>query len=137
MRIIKPLYILGAFFALILFVNCSSSVKNDTVKVHVKLLTEVDAINKQCPINLTSSIRLDSCVLLENNDMINYYTWIDSTTTYSIGGLKTLEIDAKRQMKTDPSMYQLRSYGITFQYKYFDLNKKNIYSFNIFPSDYN
>ena len=125
------------FVSFLIFSSCtSSSSKNDLEKAHIKLKLEIEDINKQCPVVLTSYIQLDSCALLPNNYLVNYYK-LGNPNDYTIDGLKVMENEMRHQIKTDPSMSQMRDYGAILAYKYFDSENKLVFSFEVTPEEYN
>lgn len=125
---------MGAGLSLIalMFGQCTSG--ND--KVHKQLQAEVDALNKQLPMTISPTIRIDSCVLLKNNDMQNYYTYTDTAAFDTLQFENIVVAPAREMTKNDPGMADIRGYGITTEYIYRDVNGKELYSFKITPEDY-
>lgn len=122
----------GLFFIALVFGQCTSA--ND--KIHQQLKTEIDALNKQFPVMISTTLRADSCVLLKNNDMQYYYTYTDTAVFDTLQFKDDVVVPAMEMTKNDPGMADIRGYGITMEYIYKDLNGKDVYSFKITPEDY-
>lgn len=114
------------------FVQCTSG----SDKLHQQLKTEIDAINKQCPQAVSTTLRIDSCVLLKNNDMQYYYTYTDTAAFDTLQFENEIVASAKELTKTDPGMADIRDNGLTNEYIYRDLEGNTLYRFKITPQDY-
>lgn len=122
----------GLTLATLLFVQCTSG----SDKLHQQLKTEVDALNKQFPQTINTTIRIDSCVLLKNNNMQYYYTYTDTAAFDTLQFEDEIVATAKELAKTDPGMADIRDNGLTNEYIYRDLEGNTIYRFKITPQDY-
>lgn len=105
-------------------------------KLHQQLKTEIDALNKEMPQTLSTTLRIDSCVLLKNNDMQYYYTYTDTAAFDTLQFEDEVVATAKKLTKTDPGMADVRDNGLTNEYIYRDLKGNTIYRFKITPQDY-
>ena len=105
-------------------------------KLHQQLKTEVDALNKEMPQTLSTTLRIDSCVLLKNNDMQYYYTYTDTAAFDTLQFEDEIVATAKELTKNDPGMAEIRDNGLTNEYIYRDLKGNTIYRFKITPQDY-
>ena len=105
-------------------------------KLQQQLKAEVDALNKQCPQTVSTTLRIDSCVLLKNNDMQYYYTYTDTAAFDTLQFEDEIVANAKKLTKEDPGMAEIRDNGLTNEYIYRDLNGNTIYRFKITPQDY-
>lgn len=105
-------------------------------KLHQQLKTEVDALNKEMPQTLSTTLRIDSCVLLKNNDMQYYYTYTDTAAFDTLQFEDEIVASAKELTKNDPGMADVRDNGLTNEYIYRDLKGNTIYRFKITPQDY-
>lgn len=114
------------------FVQCTSG----SDKIHQQLKTEVDAINKQLPQMINTTIRIDSTVLLKNNDLQHYYTYTDTAAFDTLQFEDEIVASVKEMTKNDPGMEDIRGYGISTEYIYRNLDGKTIYRFKITPEDY-
>lgn len=127
-----PKVVTGLFFVALVFGQCTSV--ND--KIHQQLKSEIAALNKQCPQTINTTLRIDSCVLLKNNDMQYYYTYTDTMAFDTLQFQDQVLASAKKLIKTDPGMADIRRYGISLEYIYRGLNGKSFYSFKMTPEDY-
>jgi len=129
-------YIIITVFAVLslVLIGCSSSASRNE-KIHEQLKAEVEMINKRSLEKISESIRFDSCVLLKNNNMENYYTYID-TITPNPSFFKNIEEEAKSVVKNNPGMAEIKSFGISTKYIYRDMEGKNMYTFDITSEDY-
>ena len=123
------------FASIILFSQCASDKKKTDIQAQLQIETTV--LNKKCPIYLDSLIRLDSCIVLPNNDLVNYYTVMDSVEVNRDGLFKEIEASVKLASKTEPGMANIRSYGISSEYSYRNIKGDVIHHFKITPEDYN
>lgn len=114
------------------FVQCTPG----SDKLHQQLKAEVDALNKQCPQVVSTTLRIDSCVLLKNNDMQYYYTYTDTLAFDTLQFEDEIVANAKKLTKEDPGMAEIRDNGLTNEYIYRDLKGNTIYSFKVTPEDY-
>lgn len=122
----------GLFLIALSFTQCTSG----SDKLHQQLKTEVDALNKQFPQTISTTIRIDSCVLLKNNDMQYYYTYTDTAAFDTLQFEDEIVASAKELTKTDPGMTDIRDNGLTNEYIYRDLDGNTLYRFKITPQDY-
>ena len=122
----------GLFLIALSFAQCTSG----SDKLHQQLKTEVDALNKQFPQTISTTIRIDSCVLLKNNDMQYYYTYTDTAAFDTLQFEDEIVASAKELTKTDPGMADIRDNGLTNEYIYRDLDGNTLYRFKITPQDY-
>ena len=122
----------GLFLIALSFTQCTSG----SDKLHQQLKTEVDALNKQFPQTISTTIRIDSCVLLKNNDMQYYYTYTDTAAFDTLQFEDEIVASVKEMTKNDPGMEDIRGYGISTEYIYRNLDGKTIYRFKITPEDY-
>lgn len=125
---------IGAGLSLIMlfFVQCTSG----SDKLQQQLKAEVDALNKQCPQAVSTTLRIDSCILLKNNDMQYYYTYTDTAAFDTLQFEDEIVATAKELTKNDPGMAEIRDNGLTNEYIYRDLKGNTIYRFKITPQDY-
>lgn len=114
------------------FVQCTPG----SDKLHQQLKAEVDALNKQCPQVVSTTLRIDSCVLLKNNDMQYYYTYTDTLAFDTLQFEDEIVANAKKLTKEDPGMAEIRDNGLTNEYIYRDLKGNTIYCFKVTPEDY-
>ncbi len=114
------------------FVQCTSG----SDKLHQQLQSEIVALNKQCPQKVSTTLRVDSCVLLKNNDVQYYYTYTDTTAFDTLQFEDDVVASAKELTKTDPGMAVVRDNKLTNEYIYRNLDGKVIYSFKVTPEDY-
>lgn len=131
---LTSLFKIGTGLSLIVFtlVQCTSG----SDKLQQQLKTEIDALNKQCPQMISATIRIDSCVLLKNNDMQYYYTYTDTLAFDTLQFEDEVVASAKELTKTDPAMAEIRDNGITNEYIYRDMKGSTLYRFKITPQDY-
>ena len=122
----------GLSLIALLFTQCTSG----SDKLHQQLKSEVDALNKQCPQAVSTTLRIDSCVLLKNNDMQYYYTYTDTAAFDTLQFEDEIVATAKELTKNDPGMADIRDNGLTNEYIYRDLEGNTIYRFKVTPQDY-
>lgn len=122
----------GLSLIAVFFVQCTSG----SEKLHKQLKSEVEALNKQCPEMISTTLRIDSCVLLENNDMQYYYTYTDTIAFDEAQFEKEIVATAKEMTKNDPGMADVRDNNLTNEYIYRDLEGKTLYRFKVTPQDY-
>ncbi len=123
---------IGLSLIALTFGQCTSG----SDKLHQQLKTEVDALNKEMPQTLSTTLRIDSCVLLKNNDMQYYYTYTDTAAFDTLQFEDEIVASAKELTKNDPGMADVRDNGLTNEYIYRDLKGNTIYRFKITPQDY-
>jgi hypothetical protein len=124
---------LGLFLISIFFIQCTSGGNSD--KIQKQLRSEIDDINKKCPMQINTSIRIDSCVLFPNNDMEYFYTITDSIP-YTASQFGEIQETVKNATKNDPGMADIRSYGVSTRYNYRDTNGDIVFTFKVTPEDY-
>lgn len=122
----------GLSLIALIFGQCTSG----SDKLHQQFKTEVDALNKQFPQTVSTTLRIDSCVLLKNNDMQYYYTYTDTAAFDTLQFEDEIVASAKELTKTDPGMADIRDNEITNEYIYRNLDGVTIYRFKITPQDY-
>ncbi|MEN9918125.1 MAG: hypothetical protein RL662_561 [Bacteroidota bacterium] len=115
----------------LLFIQCSS----EQSKIHKQLKLEVDETNRNAPTELSNLIRFDRCILKDNNDLENQFTYTGTTAALE-SFYKDIETHVKETTKNNRGMEDIRSYGINVKYVYKDQSGNIVYTFEVTPADY-
>jgi hypothetical protein len=127
-------YHILVFSLIVLFTACSSSTQPNATLEEIAL-----EFNKNCPQMIDSETRIDGIHIKEPNTVIYRYTLINLPVQNvdTIEFKKALTPGIISIIKLSPEMKQLRENNTNFEYHYFDKTNKHIYTFKIFPNDYN
>ena len=99
----------------------------------------VNEFNKKCPQMIDSETRIEGIDVKEPNTIIYKYTLVNlplqnvDTSEFK----KALLPGIISVIKLSPEMRTLRENATNFEYQYSDKFNKTIYTFKIFPKDYN
>lgn len=121
-----------ALFALL--ISCSSSSQPSAT------LDEIAReFNKNCPQMIDSETRIDGIHIKKPNTIIYRYTLINLPVQHvdTLEFKKALLPGIISIIKLSPEMKQLKENNTNFEYHYYDKINKHIYTFKIFPNDYN
>jgi len=128
----KCFYLLLVAAISLLFVRCQS----DDKKVMEEMQQEADAINRQCPVTVDPSIRLDSCSVQKGRVFAYYYT-VTNDSIFDAEQFRTIGTNNVRNtVISNPEMARMRYLGITFRYLYNDMKGNVMHTIEITPDDY-
>lgn len=128
------LYRLPFFLLIFLFTACDINSDNE-----VNLAKIANEFNKKCPQMIDSETRIDRIDITEPNTIIYKYTLINlpAKNVDTIEFKKALFPGIISIIKLSPEMKPLRENATNFEYQYSDKSNIPIYTFKIFPKDYN
>ena len=94
--------------------------------------------NKNCPISISSDLRMDSIGSPASKTLAYYYTLINAEKeTYEpevdMDQMKEVMIEAVKNLS---ELDQLKKLDVIFEYVYFDKNGQKIFVIDITPKDY-
>ncbi len=108
------------------FIQCDSAKKKF-------LELQVEQVNKQCPLDMGNGMTMDKCSIEEDNTMKTDFTIADPS-------ILTINEDAKNAvltaLKNAPEFKQIKEFGITYIYAYYDTDKNLLGEVKITPEDY-
>ncbi len=158
-------------FAGLLFFSCSSAPKNisykrrvrtpvrtvkqnvrkpQTRELHKKEPEEteniyekmVKAINKQCPVSISNTLRLDAAEYSKRHNEVRYiYTILNiekaQFSPAELGAAKNASrLQVKEKLKNDTSLTQYRKDKIIMSCVYLDRNREQVFKISVNPSEY-
>jgi len=128
------LYRLPLFVWIFLLTACDINSDNE-----VNLTEIATEFNKKCPQMIDSETRIDGIDIKEPNTIVYKYTLINlpAKNVDTIEFKKALFPGIISIIKLSPEMKPLRKNATNFEYQYSDKSNKTIYTFKIFPKDYN
>lgn len=108
------------------FVQC-----NNAKKKFIEL--QVEQLNKQCPLNMGNGMTMEKCSMEGGNTMKTDFTVSDPSTLSITEEGKNVIVTA---LKNTPEFEQIKEFGITYIYAYYDAEKKLVGEIKITPEDY-
>lgn len=132
MKLTKYVVMINLIITSLLFTQCSSSDKD---KIQKQLQTEVDGLNKNTPVQITSNMQFDSCALDSGSSLVYFFSITDSIAPDN-SFFKNLELDVRDMTKKDPGLADIRNNQLSIKYNYRDISENLLYSFTIEPKDY-
>lgn len=130
-RILTQLSLVGFVLMMSLtFIQCNSKDK----EVEKALQVVVDAMNKQCPIQVDAITRLDKCEA-KGKELTYFYTITDDSA-FDVKTFEEIGVPAiKETLKTNPQMDTFRQFDVTMIYVYNNKDGKELYKLKLNPSD--
>lgn len=108
------------------FIDCSNAKKKF-------LEQQIEVINKQCPLEMGNGITMEKCKLEGGDTMTTEFTVADPS-------MLTINEEGKASivaaLKSAPEFDQIKEFGITYVYAYYDSNKNLIGEVRIKADDY-
>lgn len=104
-----------------------------------KIMMQVASeLNKNCPIMIDESTRLDNAISLPNNKFMYNYTLVNLTKDeFSLEYFKeNVQPRITRTVATNPQMEIYRKHKTTLVYSYKDKNGDFVYEFSVTPEEY-
>ncbi|MCU0360470.1 MAG: hypothetical protein MUF75_07090 [Bacteroidia bacterium] len=117
----------------LLFVACDNQAGDDAY-----IEEDVAAINKSCPKLLDEETQLEKVVFVKPSLIIYNYLLVN----LSLANVDTAQFRMAlwpgilSGIRVDEGLSDLRERKMNFEYRYYDKNKKLIYTFKIGPGDY-
>ncbi len=108
------------------FVQC-----NNAKKKFIEL--QVEQLNKQCPLNMGNGMTMEKCSMEGGNTMKTNFTVSDPSTLSITEEGKNAIVTA---LKNTPEFEQIKEFGITYIYAYYDAENKLVGEIKITPEDY-